>query len=168
MRSCIQTRLGVVIMVLVAFGPAVVLAGAPRVSAQESELPAWLVADARYEGVWKTVGANAAGDLDSQFTFGYPGADGSTILVPEEGKIAIRYGINPVGAANHSVTNIAATRTPDGFRFGSFDPGRNSAEFTCVISEDGTSLSCARHAMFNGREFFNQVEMTRVETGSGG
>lgn len=168
MRSWFRIRLGVVLMLLVAFGAIDEGVTVPRVVAQESELPAWLVAGARYEGVWKTVGANAAGDLDSQFTFGYPSADGNTILVPEEGKGAIRYGINPVGAPNHSVTNIVATRTPDGFRFGSYDPNRNSAEFSCVVSSDGATLSCARHAMFNGREFFNQVEMTRVEAGEGG
>ena len=77
-------RLGVVILVTVAFCAFSELSVSSSAAAQDSDLPSWLVPGVRYEGVWKTVGANTAGDLDSQFTFGYPGADGITILVPEE------------------------------------------------------------------------------------
>jgi len=134
----------------------------------DDDTPAWLVPNASYAGVWKTEGANAAPDLDSQITFGYKGADGNLVFLPEDGKLAILYGVNPIGAPNHSDTNILVTRTADGFRWGQFDPGRNSSEFTCTVSNDGATLTCARHAMFNGREFFNNVEMTRVASGDAG
>jgi hypothetical protein len=136
------------------------------VFAQDTETPDWLVPNATYVGVWKTEGANPAPDLDSQITFGYPGADGNLVFIQDDGKIAIRYGVNAVGAPNHSVTNILATRTPDGFKFGAFDPSRNSAEFTFVVSADGVTMTGARHARFNGREYFNNVQMTRVDAAS--
>jgi hypothetical protein len=140
----------------------------PPISAQDNEGSSWLVANATYAGVWKTEGANSAPDAHSQLTLGYMGADGNVVLFPEEGKLAIRYGLNPVGAPNHSETNVITTLTGDGFRWGQFDPGRNSAEFTCVVGNDGGTVTCARHAMFNGREFFNNIEMTRVATEGAG
>ena len=140
---------------------------APAV-ADDADTPAWLLPNASYAGVWKTEGANAAADLDSQITFGYKGADGNLVLLSEDGKLAITYGVNPIGAPNHTDTNILTTRTPEGFRWGQFDPGRNSGEVTCTVSIDGATLTCARHAMFNGREYFNNVEMTRVANGDGG
>lgn len=159
--------LRVAILTIIALVSAVAAGPAPSFG-QEGDAPAWLVPGASYVGVWKTVGANSASDLDSQITFGYKGPDGNTILLTEDGRLAIVYGIFPVGAPNHSEQNVLTTRTPDGFKFGTFDPSRNSAEFTCVMSEDGATLTCARHAMANGREFFNNVEMTRVATGEGG
>jgi hypothetical protein len=134
----------------------------PGVQAQDGDLPPWLVADAVYVGVWKTEGVNTAPDLESQITFGHPGTDGTPLLMQDD-KIALRYGVNPVGAPNHSVTNVLATRTIDGFRWGQFDPSRNSAEFAFVVAEGGSSIRGARHAMFNGREFFNTIELQRTE-----
>jgi hypothetical protein len=159
---------GVRFAVLMSVALVVIAAGPGSAVAQEGENPAWLVPGASYTGVWKTVGANSAPDLDSQFTLGYKGPDGNVILLTEDGRLAVVYGVNSIGAPNHSEQNILTTRTPDGFRFGTFDPSRNSAEFTCVMSEDGAILTCARHAMFSGREYFNNVEMTRVATGGGG
>jgi hypothetical protein len=148
---------------------AVLFAVIPVVStpafADDTDAPGWLVPNASYAGVWKTEGLP---DLDSQITFGYTGVDGNFVLIQADGRLALRYGVNPIGAPNHSETNVLATRTPDGFRWGQFDPGRNSSEFTCTVSNDGANVTCARHAMFNGREFFNNIEMTRLDAGATG
>src|SRR5215217_7768645 len=117
---------GIRLAILTIVALVVIAAGPGPAFAQEGENPAWLVPGASYAGVWKTVGANSATDLDSQFTLGYNGPDGNVILLTEDGRLAVVYGVNPIGAPNHSEQNILTTRTPDGFRFGTFDPSRNS------------------------------------------
>jgi hypothetical protein len=86
--------------------------------AQDNAGSSWLVPNATYAGVWKTEGANSALDADSpQITLGYMGADGNVVLFPEEGKLAVRYVFNPIGAPNHGETNVITTLTGDGFRW---------------------------------------------------
>jgi hypothetical protein len=127
--------------------------------ADDADAPAWLVPGVTYAGVWKTLGANRAPDLDSQITLGHTGPDGNMVLLTEDGKLAIVYGVYPLGAPNHTDVMVLATRTPDGFKFGEY-PAR--PEFTCTFGSDGSTLTCDRHALAQGREFFNHVEMARL------
>ena len=161
-------RTGAVYAVILAFAACflVVPTISAPIRAEEPDMPSWLIPNATYVGVWKTTGENAAPDLDSQIVFGYPGLDGKLELLQPDGKLVLLYGVYPIGAPNHSETKVTATLTSDGFSWGQFDPSRNSSEFRCTVGNDGATLTCARHAMFGGREYFNNIEMARAEPGA--
>jgi hypothetical protein len=131
------------------------------IHADDPDVPSWLAPNTMYVGIWKTTGANTAPDLNSQIILGYPGPDGNLVLLQPDGKLALRYGVYPIGDPNHSETTVLATRTPDGFKFGEYPA---QPEFTCTFSNEGATLMCDRHALAQGREFFNHIEMTRVSS----
>lgn len=118
--------------------------------ANSPTLSSMLVPGAVYDGVWKTEGSE---NLFSRITLGQ---------VREDGKLSIAYGIRPLGDG-HNVTTTTGTITPEGFRFGSFDPNRGSIEFVFVVTDDGATLKGTRRAVDNnGRELLSTITMTRV------